>query len=432
MEASSLIYAASGLAALLAALLPRVLSRRPVSIPMVFLGAGVVAFAFIEALPTPDPIANSTFATHLTEVCVIIALFGAGLALDRPVGWRRWGSTWRLLAITMPLSILAVAFLGVGALGLGPAAALLLGAVLAPTDPVLAGDVQVGEPTEAEGEGNEDEPRFALTSEAGLNDALAFPFTYAAIAMATMGVAPGGWFVHWFAVDVLWRLTAGTAIGLVVGLLLARLFFHARVKSVRLAAQEQAEGFVALACTFLAYGLAEAAEGYGFLAVFVCACTIRAAERSSGYHGVMHGFIEQIERLLTVVLLVLLGGAIARGLLAELQPLDVVVAVLVVFAIRPLFGWIALLGSGRGRTDRAVMAFFGVRGIGSLYYMAYAIGQAQFEQVERLWAITGLVIVISVVVHGFSATPIMDSVDRRRRRKAERLGEDPETSAVPV
>jgi len=430
MKAAALTYAAAGFAALLAALLPRALSRRPVSVPMVFMAAGGIGFALIPDLPDPDPTANTGVATHLTEICVIIALFGAGLALDRPIGWRRWGATWRLLAITMPLSIGAVALLGWWGLGLAPAAALLLGAVLAPTDPVLAGDVQVGEPSDSEE--SEDEPRFALTSEAGLNDALAFPFTYAAIAMATVGAAPALWFGRWLAVDVLWRSLAGVAVGIAVGLVLARLFFRAHSKTVRLA--EQAEGFVALACVFVAYGLTELVNGYGFLAVFVCACTIRAAERNHGYHGVLHSFTEQIERLLTVVVLVLLGGAIARGLLAPLQPLDVVLAVAVILVVRPLFGWLALLGSGpgRGNADRAVTAFFGVRGIGSLYYMAYATGQATFDQADRLWAITGLVILVSVVVHGFSATPVMMAVDRRRSRKAERLGKEPETAAVPV
>jgi NhaP-type Na+/H+ or K+/H+ antiporter len=293
---------------------------------------------------------------------------------------------------------------------------------------VLAGDVQVGEPTDDENA--EDEPRFALTSEAGLNDALAFPFTYAAIAMATVGVAPSLWGGRWLAVDVVWRFAAGIGVGVLVGKVLARLFFRARRETIRLA--EQAEGFVAIACTFLAYGLAELVEGYGFLAVFVCATTIRAAERNHGYHGVLHNFIEQIERLLTVVLLVLLGGAVARGLLAPLQTVDVVLAVAVLFVVRPLLGWIALLGGGRGTRDRAVIAFFGVRGIGSLYYVAYASGQADFPDLERVWAVTGLVIVLSVVVHGFSATPVMNRLDRRRARRATALGQDPDTSAVPV
>ena len=105
---------------------------------------------------------------------------GAGLKLDRPVSWRGWESSWRLLGIAMPLTIAGIAFLGWTILGLGIGAALLLGAVLAPTDPVLASDIQVGPPQS----GKEDEVRFALTSEAGLNDGAAFPFVYLAIAIA--------------------------------------------------------------------------------------------------------------------------------------------------------------------------------------------------------------------------------------------------------
>ena len=307
------IFAASGAAALMAALLPGLLSRLPLSEPMVFLGAGVVAWLLIDRLPTPDPIVYGVATEHLTEVCVIIALMGAGLAIDRPVGWRRWGATWRLLAVTMPLTILAVAAIGWWGLGFAPAAAMLLGAALAPTDPVLASDVQVAEPSDDPKQ--EDEVRLGLTSEAGLNDGLAFPFTYAAVAIGLAGLGPGEWIGGWLLFDVVYRLAVGVAMGIGVGWLLARLIFR-RTLGTLLA--ERGDGFVALAATFLAYGLTELVNGYGFIAVFVCACSIRSSERQHGYHGVMHHFIEQIERLITVVVLVLLGGAIARGLLAPL------------------------------------------------------------------------------------------------------------------
>jgi NhaP-type Na+/H+ or K+/H+ antiporter len=432
MDATALFYVAAGAAALLAALLPRLLGPLPASMPMVFLALGVVAFLLVGDLPAPDPIANATATERLTEVCVIVALFGAGLALDRPVGLRSWSSTWLLLAVTMPLTIVAMAVLGWSLLGLGVASAVLLGALLAPTDPVLASDVQVGEPTDVnEGEEaeSEDEPRFALTSEAGLNDALAFPFVYAAIAMAEHGADPAGWLARWLAVDVAWRSAAGAAVGFAVGRLLGRLFFGGRPGG-RLA--EEAEGFVALACTFLAYGAAELAAGYGFVAVFVCACTIRAAERAHGYHTVLHGFIQQVERLLTAGVLLLLGGAIARGLLDPLRPVDVVLALLLLLVVRPVAGWVALFGGGRGRRDRAVIAFFGVRGIGSLYYLAYALGHVHFEAPERLWAVTGLVVVLSVVIHGMTATPVMRAIDRRRERAAAAQGKNPRSRQVPV
>ena len=162
-------------------------------------------------LVDPDPRVHPNVAKHLAEIVVIIALMGAGLRLDRPFGRVRWSSTWRLLAITMPLSIVATACSAGGRSASAPPAAVLLGAVLAPTDPVLASDVQVGEPSEDEE--SEDEVRFALTSEAGLNDGLAFPFTYAAIAMAMKGAAPGNWLGHWLLVDVGYRIAAGLAVG---------------------------------------------------------------------------------------------------------------------------------------------------------------------------------------------------------------------------
>jgi NhaP-type Na+/H+ or K+/H+ antiporter len=251
--------------------------------------------------------------------------------------------------------------------------------------------------------------------------------------MATVGVAPALWLGGWLAVDVLWRVTAGVAVGVLVGWVLSRLFFQARSSTLRLA--EQAEGFVAIACTMLAYGLTELANGYGFLAVFVCATTIRAAERTHGYHGVLHNYIEQFERLLTVAVLVLLGGAIARGLLAPLTLPDVVLALVLVLVVRPVLGWLALTGRWGptiGPRDRGVIAFFGVRGVGSLYYVAYAAGHASFGQLDRVWAIVGLTVLVSVLVHGVSATPVMQWLDRRRERAATMRGQAPDSTAVPI
>ena len=413
MTVVDLAYAVAGIGALLAALLPRLLEGRALSMPIAFLGVGMLVFAAPTDLPAPDPIRYAWIAEHLTEFGVIVALMGAGLKLDRPVGWRRWSSTWRLLAITMPLSILAVAVLGWWAAGLAPAAALLLASALAPTDPVLASDVQVGEPTDDED--SEDEVRFALTSEAGLNDGLAFPFTYLAIAMATAGGASvGTWLGRWVAVDVLYKLAVGLVAGLAIGWLLGRLFFRARPESLRLA--NHAEGFTVLAATFLAYGMTEVVGGYGFVAVFVCACSLRAAERDHGHHQVMHDFAEQVERLFTVGLLLLLGGAIVNGLLAPLTWGGALVAAALLFVVRPLTGWLALRGAPGTPAEHRVIGFFGIRGIGSLYYLSYALATADFPQPERMWAITGLVILVSVVVHGIAATPVMLRLDSARER----------------
>jgi sodium/hydrogen antiporter len=411
-DTASVVYLAAGAATLAAALLPRLLGRAPVSMPMVFLAVGACAFAF-TGLPSPDPREHPALTLHLTELCVIVSLMGAGLALGRPVGLRRWGTTWRLLGITMPIAIGVVALLAGTLLGLGVAAALLVAAALAPTDPVLATEVQVAEPAE-DPEQDEDEVRFALTSEAGLNDGLAFPFTYAAIAISVVGIAPQGWLGHWFLVDLVWRVAAGVLVGLAAGWLLRKLFFAAPSERFRLA--EHAEGFVALAATFLAYGAAEVVEGYGFVAVFVCACTIRAGERSHGYHRVLHQYVEQIERMLTVLVIFLLGGAAATGLLAGTTWQEVLVAALVLVVVRPVTSLVALAGSSAGPRERAAIAVFGVRGVGSVFYVAYGLGEGEFADVDQVWRIVALVVIGSIVLHGVTATPVMRRLDRIRDR----------------
>ncbi len=430
LDPVGLLYLAGGIATLVAALLPRLLGRVPVSMPMVFVGAGIAAFALFPDLPDPDPVTHSSFALHLTELCVIVSLMGAGLAINRAFNWRSWSTTWRLLAITMPLSIAAVAVFGWWGLGLGAASALLLAAALAPTDPVLASEVQVSEPLTEDEEADDDEARFAITSEAGLNDGLAFPFTYAAIAISLAGIAPSGWLGQWLMLDVVWRLGVGVAVGLAAGWLLRRLFFSSF--SERLGFTRKADGFIALAATFLAYGAAEVSEGYGFVAVFVCACTIRAAEKTHGLHAVLHTFVEQVERLLTVVVLILLGGAVARGILESLTLPDVLFAAAILLIIRPLTGWIALIRGRTGPRERGVIAFFGVRGVGSLFYIAYGLQHGDFPGGERLWAIVTVVILGSILIHGVAATPTMALLDRARRRRAERRGKPDAVKDTPI
>ncbi|MFI7577170.1 cation:proton antiporter [Micromonospora sp. NPDC049497] len=411
MEPVDVALAVFGVGALLAGILPRVLDRRPLSMPIAFLGLGMLIFLLPTGLPKPDPLEHNEVATHLTEIGVIVALMGAGLKIDRPLSWARWSSTWRLLAIAMPLCIAATALLGWWWAGLVPAAALLLAAALAPTDPVLAADVQVGEPNDDEDA--EDEVRFALTSEAGLNDGLAFPFVYAAIAIATTSLAPSDWFVEWLGIDVFWKVAAGVAGGWAIGWLLGKLFFRAP-SELRLA--RHSEGFLALAATFLAYGLVELIGGYGFLAVFVAARAIRAAERTSEFHAVLHDFAEQVERLLTVMLLLLFGGAVVGGLLAPLTWEAAAVGLALIFLVRPLFGWLSLRGAPGRPAEHWVIAFFGIRGVGSFYYLAYATTKTEFPQADLIWATVGLVVIVSVVVHGIAATPVMQLLDREGER----------------
>jgi NhaP-type Na+/H+ or K+/H+ antiporter len=299
----------------------------------------------------------------------------------------------------MPLTIAAAAGLAAWWLGFDPAAAVLFGAVLAPTDPVLAADVQIPSPDDDDEHGD---VQFSLTSEAGLNDALAFPFTLLAIAMLERGSSPSGWWVDWLTVDVAYRLSVGIVGGLVTGWLLSRLVFRIPVGDMPLA--ETGEGLVALVGTFLTYGLVEMAEGYGFLAVFVAAVVMRQSEKHHDYHEVVHDFAEQTERLVNGVILVLFGAALAEGLLAEATwpMLGVVAAILLV--VRPVSAAIALGGVSE---HRWLTAFFGIRGVGSLFYLAYALEGHDFGINEELWSAVGLTVLCSIVLHGLSAGPAM-------------------------
>ncbi|MFH0244330.1 cation:proton antiporter [Streptomyces sp. HK10] len=408
------VFAWLGAAALGAAVLPRVVAgRRPLSLPLIFLLCGIGVYLLPLPLPTVDPVDDRLLVEHATEICVIISLMGAGLALDRPVGLRRWAATWRLLGVTMPLTVVLTAGMAWWLLDWPPAAALLLAAVLAPTDPVLASEVQVGEPTEEEH--GEDEVRFALTSEAGLNDGLAFPLTYAAVALAAAAGAgwSADWVGSWAVEDLAYKCVVGVLGGLLVGRLLGRLFFRARSKALRLS--HHREGFVALGATFLSYGVTELAGGYGFLAVFTTACAIRAAERAHGYHRVLHDFVEQVERLFTVGLLFLLGAFVALGGLAPLTWRGGLAALAVLLVVRPLAGWAGLLGGSMERRERWVVAGFGIRGIGSLYYLAYGLGQTDFPvPAEELWAVVTFTVLASVVLHGVTAGPVITRLDRLR------------------
>ena len=396
-----------GLLILLVAWLPMVLKELPLSLPIVCVLFGFGLFQ-IPALEFPDPLEYPEATERLSEFIVIVALMGAGLKLDRPLGWRSWIITWRLLGITMPLSIAAIALIGWGMLGLSAPEAVLLGAVLAPTDPVLASDVQVGPPKS----GEEDEVRFSLTSEAGLNDGLAFPFVNLAIALAVAGSVPGDWTLEWLGVDVVWKLAAGVGMGWLVGKALGVLTFRLpnRAKLAR-----TGDGFVSLGITLIAYGVTELVHGYGFLAVFIAALALRYEERTHEYHEKLHDFIEQTERLLMMALLVLFGGALARGLLEPLTWTAALAGVVILFAVRPVAGFIGLAGTPMPRHEQAVIGFFGIRGLGSFYYLAYALNEAQFGRPDVLWAVVGFIVLVSIIVHGTTVTPVMRWVDGGRR-----------------
>jgi sodium/hydrogen antiporter len=412
----SYVYLLAGFGAvvLLTAWLPMVLRRMPLSLPMVCVALGAVLSLLLGA-PAAAPMlsGHAQIVERVTEFVVIISLMGAGLKLDRSFGWVSWHMTWRMLGIAMPLTIAALTMAGTSLLGLPLAAALLLAAALAPTDPVLASDVQVGPPGQPD---DEDEIRFTLTAEAGLNDGLAFPFVLLALAVAagSTGAAQLG---EWFAWAVLWKIGAGALIGLLVGRVLGWLTFHLPARS-RLS--RSGAGFVALGITCLAYGLTEMASGYGFVAVFVAALALRATERGHAFHRKLHDFAEELERLLTMVLMVAFGAALAGGgLLLGIGWGTVLFALVAIFIVRPLSGLASLAASGRPWSERLVISFFGIRGVGTFYYLAYGVSHAEVPGADALWSAAALIVLVSILLHGFTVTPVLDHLDRHSGRDTE-------------
>ena len=400
--------AAVGAAVIAAYWLPRWVSRREPAASGLLILFGMAAFAVVPGVSVvPDPRTAPFPWEVVAELTVIIALFATGLRIDDLSSLTRWGPTIRLLAIAMPLTILAMAVLGHGLAGMTVAGAILLGAVLAPTDPVLAGDVQVGPPLE----GGEHPVRFALTTEAALNDGLAFPFVYLGLIVAAQGVAPGEWALEWLARDVVWRIAVGTAMGAAGGWALGQVLF-VLPRGATLA--DTASGVVALAGVLLCYGTTELAEGYGFIAVAVMGLVLRRVEAEHAFHRRLHDFAEAIEHALTAVLLVALG-AVLPTLLGGLTLPDAAIALALILVARPVAGWLSLAGSRvRGR-DRWVVAIYGVRGVGSIYYLAYAAGQVEFWDEDRLWALVGFAILVSTLLHGFTAGIAMEGLSRGRR-----------------
>ena len=224
-----------------------------------------------------DPVVSPRVWEVVSELVVIVVLFATGLRIDSLGGVRLWRPPLRLLLVAMPLTIAAVAVMGWSLGGMTVAGALLLGAVIAPTDPVLAGDVQVGPPLE----GREDPVRFTLTAEAGLNDGLAFPFVYLALLVAAEGTDPSAWITDWVLRDLVYRIAVGAVLGGVVGWLLGRVLFGLPGRDP---VARSGPGVIALAAVLLCYGVVELAEGYGFIGAFVAGVACRRVEARHSFH----------------------------------------------------------------------------------------------------------------------------------------------------
>ncbi|MHB0954975.1 MAG: cation:proton antiporter [Pirellulaceae bacterium] len=403
--------------------------RLPLTTAILYLAVGVVLGPYGFNLIRLDPVDDSAFVERLAEIAVIVSLFTAGLKLRIPLtDRRRWWVPIRLAFVSMWLTVGLVAVVGVFGIGLPWGAAILLGAVLAPTDPVLASDVQLENPFDR------DRLRFGLTGEAGLNDGTAFPMIM--LGLGLMGLHElGEWTWRWWAVDLVWAMGGGLLIGWLLGHLVGSLVIYLRREHKEALGLED---FLALGLIALSYGVAILLQAYGFLAVFAAGLALRRIEfenagglgdeavatsteqapdaarpelvPASMVHGVLT-FNEQVERIGEAAVIVLLGGMLSLHSLA----LDLFWFVpLLLLVIRPLSTWLGLLGAEATPLQKGLIGWFGIRGVGSIYYLMHAIEHGLSEDLARqLTALTFLTITISIIVHGISVTPMM-SLYRRR------------------
>jgi sodium/hydrogen antiporter len=397
------LYAVALLAAGLALLLAVIaLSReggRAFTSATVYLAMGAAASVGLNAVGVDvlDPLQDSLVIERAAEIAVVIALFSAGIRLDRRLSLHGWSSTIRLIGLAMPLTIGLVALLGNVLMGLSWGAAIVLAAALAPTDPVLAGEVQVGPP----GEGGEEEPRFALTSEAGLNDGLAFPFVFLGLLVAEPG---GPSLSNWLLADVLYAIAVGTLVGALAGWGLAAATSALREREWLLA---EYDGWLAIAGVLVAYGAAEILGAYGFLAAFAGGLAFRRFEREHEYHQPVHRGIAEVERVGELALVLLLGSTVTLVGLSEPGVGGWILALALLFAIRPAAVLISFLGSRLPRKERLFIGWFGVRGVGSFYYVAVAIGAGVLSAAESTtiyWTVI-VCVGLSIILHGLSGTP---------------------------
>ena len=377
--------------------------ERAFSASLIYLGLGALAALVIGALGVDwlDPLDDARLIERVAEVALIFALFSSGLKLDRHLRWREWGSVVRLLALAMPLTMAGVALFASEVMGLSLAAALLLGAVLSPTDPVLAGDLGVGPP----GHEDEHEPNFALTAEAGGNDGLAAPLVLIGVFVAEQGGT--GWVGEWLLADLLYASLAGVAIGAAVGG--AAAWSVKRLRDHELLTHAF-DGYHAIATALVTYGVAEAAGGYGFLAVFAGGLAFRRYERDHELNARVHHGAEQVEKFLELAVILLLGSLLTSAGLGVPGWEGWLLAVVLLVAIRPLATLLSLLGSSvEGAGGRAFVAWFGVRGVGTLYYAATVVAAGALAEGEErivIWTVIACV-TVSIVVHGITGGPAL-------------------------
>lgn len=406
------------------------LERLPLSGAMLYLGVGMGIGPLGLGLLHLDALKNSVLLERLTEVAVLISLFTTGLKLELPLNDRRWRIPVQLATVSMLVTVAGITALGVWGLGLSLGASVLLGAILAPTDPVLASDVQVAN------HGDRDRLRFGLSGEGGLNDGTAFPLVMLGLGwLGLHELGEGGW--RWWTVDVLWAVTGGLGLGYLLGTLVGRAILYLRVRHREALGSDE---FIAFGLIALTYGIALLTLTYGFLAVFAAGLALRridaappavptgsmpetaAAERAAAgaeapaqMMKAVQRFNNQLESFAEVGIVLAVGVLIAT---VEFHR-DVLWFVPVLFLlIRPLAVYLGLLGTRVRGAQRKLIGWFGIRGIGSLYYLLYAINHGiETALAERLLSLTLAVVVASVIAHGISVTPLMKRYEARQAAK---------------
>ncbi|HEY0817299.1 MAG TPA: cation:proton antiporter [Rhizobacter sp.] len=385
---------------------------------------------------------HAALLERLAEAAVLISLFAVGLRLRAPLRERLWRTPLLLATAAMVITIALMTGLGLS-LGLSLGSAVLLAAVLAPTDPVLASEVQVHHAADR------DRLRFSLTGEGGLNDGTAFPFVMLGLGLLGLHeLGPGAW--RWWGVDVAWAVCGGVAIGWALGFAFSRAVVYLRRE------REQAlgmESFLTLGLIALSYGLAIGAHTYGFLAVFFAGLAMRQVERQDnprlqpgevpledapagtktvsavGLHEAVPpaqasaymakavlDFTLDLEKLAELAVMLLVGSLITR---AAFTPATVAVALGLIVLARPIAVYASTATLPLTGTQRRLAAWFGVRGVGSLYYLAFAVSHGAAGAETAFIADAVLVtIVLSVLLHGSTATPVMRLYHRARGRQA--------------
>lgn len=408
------------------------IARSPFTSAMVYLGFGVLLGpTFLDILHF-DPTEESELLEMLTEIALLISLFSAGIKMPVPFKLARWDAPLRLAWLSMTLTVGLVAVFAWYVFDLPPGAAVLLGGILAPTDPVLATDVQVRHA------GDKDQLRFTLTCEAGMNDGSAFPFVLLGLGMLHAGDV-GEHTIRWLLVDVIWATLGALAVGIASGYALARLGWRLRIIEPK---HEIMDDLVGLGLIAVAFGMASLFKASGFLAVFFAAVALRQTElKLAGAPKDSHGlrepdmaksevaqaseghnvpmvvsaetlvFKEHLERLSELTLVLLLGGMIS---LQDLTWQSAAMAGFLFFIARPLSVYAGLLGSDTSMRLRTITGWFGVRGIGSIFYLVYAIEAGlPGPLITQLTSIALGVIMLSIVVHGLSVKPMMATVWER-------------------